>query len=215
MMGVFFADSSRSLQTSVPESVATRKDAFCLRNVFSLFPMPGQFGRRQSSLGFRIAALPPRRPPDPASDPPQKASDDHSPLSKPSWLARVIRAEAALPPLAATPTRMPHTTPLALNPQLLYTAMSPLSPATDDPAAVPTVSDLMREQCVLFVCRRCQQGVTVRLLDSTTADSCCALLQQNEAFGRRAHSGLTLWFKGQHMQAMGSLHDYGVQVRGT
>ncbi len=133
--------------------------------------------------------------------------------SQPLSLGLGVRAGAVLHPLAAlaSPATAPKwqpSTPQRLSDPVFFLQSSVAQDYND----VHGMSDLMREQCNLFVCRRCQQGAVLKILDSTTSDSLCAILQQHDTFGRLVHNDMTLWFQGQQMQAMGSLHDYGVQA---
>jgi hypothetical protein len=177
--------------------------------------MPGQFGRRQSSLDFQITPSSSANAAHPLTASASAVSAQAAAAFAPHSLSRSVRAGAALlHPLAqpASPYQSPTRTPLS--PQHhSESVLSPQSQLASFGADGRGVDELLREQCMLFVCRRCEQGVVLKALDSTTADSLCAILEQHDTFGRRVHNDLTLWFRGRQMQAMGSLHDYGVKAR--
>jgi hypothetical protein len=50
------------------------------------------------------------------------------------------------------------------------------------------------------------------MMDSTTTDSICAAVEQDETFGRFYHNNVTLWHNSRQMMGLGTLHDYGVKV---
>jgi hypothetical protein len=207
--------------------------------------MPGQFGRRQSSLDFQITPSSSANAARPLTASASAVSAQAAAAFAPHSLSRSVRAGAALlHPLAqpASPFQSPTRTPLspqhhsesALSPQHhsesvlspqhhsesvlspqhhSESVLSPQSQLASVGADGRGMDELLREQCVLFVCRRCEQGVVLKALDSTTADSLCGMLEQHDTFGRRVHNDLTLWFRGRQMQAIGSLHDYGVKAR--
>jgi hypothetical protein len=169
--------------------------------------MQAQFGRRQSTLDFQIvraqahaaspstAALFKSLSDTPASSGTHTVT--HTPASSgPSHLPveRVTRAPAALlPPLqhSHSKTSAGHS----WNAQRLSKTSSPAgregshsepTVAADDCDDVSglNVEDIMREQSVMLVCQRCQQGFIYNFLDSTSADSICALVEAHDTFGR-------------------------------
>jgi hypothetical protein len=159
------------------------------------FSMQAHFGRRQSTLDFQIvraqvhAALP-----STGTAAIFKSFSGTPARSGPSLLSaeRATRAPAALlPPLQHSKTSAGYS----WNAQQLSKPASPAGPegsqsaptvAADDGDDVSElkIDDIMREQSVMLVCQRCQQGFIHNFLDSTSADSICALVEGHDTFGR-------------------------------
>jgi hypothetical protein len=148
--------------------------------------MQRQYGRRQSSLDFEIVRLPARAsvPTSPADVPVGRAPPSYQPS---------VRAQAALHRVGVpTSYTLPASNPLPAPPP---PRLAPAGEhdehetAYDDHADVPVgsgldISTIMREQCVCLVCQRCQHGIVEKFLDSTSADSICAMLEAHDTFGR-------------------------------
>ena len=98
-----------------------------------------------------------------------------------------VRAQAALlPPMQHSKVRPFNYPGVTQEAQLSHANPEASSSDAADGGSGLSIKDVMREQCVLLVCQLCQQGIVETFLDSTSADSICALVEAHDTFGRCA-----------------------------
>ena len=124
--------------------------------------MPGQFGRRQSTLGFNVS-LPPALAKNNDTIASTLATTAHHPRdSTPSSLARGVRNEASLAPFhqqRATLSGTDTANGYSSHAESIIGWPRGAEGGADNSSEVAGLNeaDIMREQCVLLVCQRCQQ----------------------------------------------------------
>ena len=167
------------------------------------------FGRRQSTLTFQVT---PAQANALATLQSAAAATTHAPPPN----ASSVRAAAALqhlPPHSPVASR-PRVPGLAAYSQPVRSSEGGAADREEEEEEEvgADIRDLMKEMCVMLVCQRCQQGIVEKFLDSCSADFIRGLVEQHATFGQRRHTQVRLWFKGQEMQAMGTLKDYSVKA---
>ena len=118
--------------------------------------MPGQFDRRQSTLGFNVS-LPPALAKNNDAIASTLTTTAHPPRdSTPSFLARGVRNEASLLPFQQQRATLSGTGTANGFSSHAESGAEGGAGYSGEVAGLND-ADIMREQCVLLVCQRCQQ----------------------------------------------------------